>query len=68
MSHPQRSHHNSYARNGVLGNPIDVVDVNLLDTSNWTADDWQAAQFLAEKLMLSNADKGVYHQGPIQGM
>jgi hypothetical protein len=56
----------------VLVNPIEAGDVCLLDTSDWTAEDWDAAIFLAAQLKLQNAAKraagGESNQGPIRGM
>jgi len=55
-----------------LANPIDGVDVGLLNTSDWTTEDWEAALCLTEQLELRNAAKGAgggaYNQGSIRSM
>jgi hypothetical protein len=66
MSSAQRSDPASNGSTGALANPIDGVDVNLLDTSDWTVDDWRAAVTLDQ--LRNNAAKGEYNQGSIQSM
>ena len=74
MSSPQRFILPSSVSTRALANPFDDADDYLMDTSNWTAEDWGAAIFLAETLRLRNATKtrdtgGAYNnQGSIRGM
>ena len=59
---------------GALADPFDDEWNYLMDTRNWTAEDWGAARFLAELLRLRNAGKGLNtsrahnNQGSIRGM
>ena len=58
-SQQSRSHDASYVGSGALAKPVDSwnVDMDMLDTGHWTAEDWEAARILAEQLRLRNAAK-----------
>ena len=74
MSSPHRIKLVSCVSTQALANPFDDADDYLLDTSNWTAEDWGAAIILAETLRMRNATKSrdtgktSNNQGSIRGM
>jgi len=68
----QRSRLESSASTEAVASPSDAKEVDLLDTTDWTAKDWEAARILAEQLKLLNAAKraarGANNQDPIRSM
>ena len=77
MSSQPQSHLGPCICAGTQACPSTVVDRNLMDTSDWTAQEWDAALILTDALRARNAAKEdremhgtrpTHTQGPIRGM